>query len=152
MTLGGIPNLLYAAEPRRGGTLRVSVSRELKSLNPFKHVNLSEYMQGELMYSGLVKISKDLQPVPDVAESWESPDATTWFFKLRKGVQFQNGKELTSEDVVASIQKILQPETASPVGRTSVPSGKSGPTTSTPSGSLRNTPSPSCLSLWLIPA
>ncbi len=114
MTLGGIPNLLYAAEPRRGGTLRVSVSRELKSLNPFKHVNLSEYMQGELMYSGLVKISKDLQPVPDVAESWESPDATTWFFKLRKGVQFQNGKELTSEDVVASIQKILQPETASP--------------------------------------
>ncbi|MBR3880327.1 MAG: ABC transporter substrate-binding protein [Mailhella sp.] len=114
LAINGAPSLLYAGQPKRGGTLRVSVSRELKTLNPLRHVNLSEYMQGELMYSGLVKLSKDLQPVPDVAVKWGSPDAVNWTFELRKGVRFQNGKELTADDVVATITKILDPATASP--------------------------------------
>ena len=81
VTLCGVPGLALASAPKRGGTLRVSVSRELKSLNPYRHVNLSEYMQGELMYSGLVKLSHELKPVPDLAETWESSDATTWRFR-----------------------------------------------------------------------
>lgn len=108
------PGLLHAAEPRPGGVLRVSVSRELKTLNPLKHVNLSEYLQGEMMYSGLVKLDRGLQPIPDLAEKWESPDAKTWYFTLRKGATFQNGKDVTADDVVATIQAILSPDTASP--------------------------------------
>lgn len=114
VTLCGVPGLALASAPKRGGTLRVSVSRELKSLNPYRHVNLSEYMQGELMYSGLVKLSHELKPVPDLAETWESSDATTWRFRLRKGVRFQTGKEVTADDAVASIRKVLDAETASP--------------------------------------
>ncbi|WP_294556910.1 ABC transporter substrate-binding protein [uncultured Mailhella sp.] len=124
VTLCGVPGLALANAPKRGGTLRVSVSRELKSLNPYRHVNLSEYMQGELMYSGLVKLSHELKAVPDLAESWESSDAVTWRFRLRKGVRFQNGKEVTADDAVASIRKVLDPETASP-GRKNI-----GPITS----------------------
>ena len=37
--------------------------------------------------------------VPGLAESWKQIDATTWEFKLRKGVKFHNGDELTSQDV-----------------------------------------------------
>lgn len=37
--------------------------------------------------------------VPGLAESWEQIDATTWEFKLREGVLFHNGDELTSQDV-----------------------------------------------------
>ena len=41
---------------------------------------------------------------PSLAESWEStPDAKTWMFKLTKGVEFHNGKTVTVEDVIASI-------------------------------------------------
>ena len=42
--------------------------------------------------------------MPELAESWEpNADATEWVFKLRKGVQFSNGKEMTAADVVYSI-------------------------------------------------
>ena len=41
---------------------------------------------------------------PELAESWEaSADAATWRFKIRKGVEFHNGKTLDANDVVASI-------------------------------------------------
>ncbi|MEM1344242.1 MAG: ABC transporter substrate-binding protein [Pseudomonadota bacterium] len=43
---------------------------------------------------------------PMLAESWEaSADAKTWAFKIRKGVTFHNGREMTVEDVVASLQR-----------------------------------------------
>ena len=41
---------------------------------------------------------------PELAESWEaSPDAKEWTFKIRKGVEFHNGKTLDADDVVASV-------------------------------------------------
>jgi len=53
--------------------------------------------------------------IPDLAESWESPDNRVWTFKLRQGVQWQKGYgEFTSADVVYSYNRILDPATASP--------------------------------------
>jgi peptide/nickel transport system substrate-binding protein len=44
--------------------------------------------------------------VPSLAESWTaSDDAKVWTFKIRKGVQFHNGKELTIDDVVATLKR-----------------------------------------------
>ena len=44
--------------------------------------------------------------IPELAESWEpNADATQWVFKLRKGIQFSNGKEMTAADVVYSINQ-----------------------------------------------
>src|SRR3546814_17238760 len=46
------------------------------------------------------------EPVPALAESWSaSPDAKVWTFKIRKGVQFHNGKELTVDDVLATMKR-----------------------------------------------
>jgi len=43
---------------------------------------------------------------PWLAESWEaSKDAKKWVFKIRKGVTFSNGKELTADDVVATLHR-----------------------------------------------
>jgi len=51
-----------------------------------------------------VEIDHKSHPVPELAESWDpSPDAAQWTFKLRKGVEFHNGKTLEAEDVVFSI-------------------------------------------------
>ncbi|WP_102959450.1 ABC transporter substrate-binding protein [Mangrovicella endophytica] len=53
--------------------------------------------------------------VPDLAESWENKDNTTWTFHLRKGVQWQKGYgEFTAADVLYSYKRILDPATASP--------------------------------------
>jgi peptide/nickel transport system substrate-binding protein len=45
---------------------------------------------------------------PEVAESWSvSNDGVTWTFKIRKGIMFHSGRELTADDVVFSLQRVL---------------------------------------------
>lgn len=71
------------------------------------------------VYSSLVKRTPENEIVGDLAESWESSeDGITWTFQLKKGVKFHNGKELTSKDVKASYDRLLNKD--NPVRYTSV--------------------------------
>ena len=57
-----------------------------------------------------------------LAESWEStPDASQWIFKLRKGVEFHNGKTLDAEDVVNSFNYHRSEKSKSAVKKCSRP-------------------------------
>ena len=63
-------------------------------------------------YSTLLRVDPidktGTKPVGDLAESWTiSKDGLTYTFKLRKGVKFHDGSELTSKDVKASYDKII---------------------------------------------
>ena len=59
-------------------------------------------------YSQLVRRALDGSIEGDLAESWSvGEDGVTWTFNLRHGVKFHNGKELTSKDVVASYDRLL---------------------------------------------
>jgi peptide/nickel transport system substrate-binding protein len=58
------------------------------------------------MYECLFTYDSNLAPIPDLAESYErSSDGLTYTLKLQKGVLFHNGKELTAEDVEASLRR-----------------------------------------------
>jgi len=57
---------------------------------------------GNQLRNNLTEMSPEGKLRSELAESWESKDAKTWVFKLRKGVEFHNGKTLDAEDVVAS--------------------------------------------------
>ena len=66
----------------------------------------------ELVYAGLVQYDKDMNIVPDMAESVEiSDDHLTYTFKLRQGILFHNGQEMTSDDVKFTIERVRDPET-----------------------------------------
>ncbi|MER3399508.1 MAG: hypothetical protein C4316_13455, partial [Chloroflexota bacterium] len=52
--------------------------------------------------------------VPVLAESWKPVSDTVWEFKLRSGVKFHNGQELTAADVKFSLERVLDPKTTSP--------------------------------------
>lgn len=107
-----------AGAPRHGGTLRVSVSRIPKNLNPMRYGNQAEYMLGEMFYNNLVRLNGDLTPVPDLAESWSSNSTLTeWTFRLREGIHFHHGPALTAEDVAATFHTLLRKETLSPARR-----------------------------------
>jgi peptide/nickel transport system substrate-binding protein len=103
------------AAPRRGGTLRMSVDQAVGKLNPLQTRVNPEYLVAELLYSGLTRLSTDMTPEPDLAESWSaSPDLLTWTFTLRPNLTFHDGSACTSADVVASFEAMLDAATASP--------------------------------------
>ncbi|UCF98651.1 MAG: hypothetical protein JSV89_03725 [Spirochaetaceae bacterium] len=94
------------AESRYGGTLNIAVARTLVHLDPDKTTDGATGQVVDHMLEGLVEIDETFSPVPCLAESFEmTPDGKTYTFKLRQGVPFHNGKEMTSEDVVASMNR-----------------------------------------------
>lgn len=101
--------------PRYGGTLRVKsfegeFRSELDPASPESYIFISEHL-----YDGLVKLDKNLSPVPSLAEYWIiSADGTEYTFHLRKGVFFHHRRELTAEDVKYSLERIIDRETKSP--------------------------------------
>lgn len=66
------------------------------------------------MYNTLTEIAVDGSAIPELAERFEStPDARVWTFHLRQGVTFHNGKSLSADDVVASINHHLSKDSTS---------------------------------------
>ena len=65
------------------------------------------------IYDGLTDLDGDLNAIPALAESWTQPNPTTCVFTLRQGVKFSNGREMTADDVVGSLQRVLDPSTGS---------------------------------------
>ena len=64
------------------------------------------------MHSSIVTVDKDLNVIPNLAESFEqSADGLTYTFKLRPGVKFHNGKTMTSADVKFSFERLRDPAT-----------------------------------------
>ncbi len=95
-----------AAGPKKGGRFVAAVGHgsTTDSLDPATYENgfMADLDYG--LHGHLTEINNDGTLIPQLAESWEaSADAATWTFKLRKGVEFHNGKTLTAADVVASI-------------------------------------------------
>lgn len=104
-----------AGTPRRGGVLKVSHSNRIATLNVLQLSGPAEYLAVDMLYSGLTRMSPDMRPVPDLAESWTGDaEAKVFTFRLRPGLTFHDGTPCTSADVVATFRAILTPATASP--------------------------------------
>lgn len=84
-----------------------------KDLDPATQSNSAGSYAGHI-FSGLVRLNKDLQIEPDLAESWViSPDGKEYTFTLRQGLMFQSGKLLSAEDVRYSWERAADPATDS---------------------------------------
>ena len=71
------------------------------------------------VFSGLITIDLDLKLAPDIAESWDiSPDGTVYTFYIRPNAKFHDGRSVTAEDFVYSINRAASPLTASPTADT----------------------------------
>lgn len=104
-----------AQEPRRGGRIRVcgTSTSTADTLDPAKQSLSTDYARCNMFYNGLTAFDGALAPQPALAESWDQRDATVWTFRLRSGVTFHDGKPLTAEDVVFSLNRHKDPATAS---------------------------------------
>src|SRR3989441_5838428 len=91
---------------RKGGILRVGNLGEPPALDAhWTTASITEMLTNHI-YEGLYSLDSANRPIPMLAESHTvSKDGLTYTFKLRQGVKFHNGKEMTSEDVVASLAR-----------------------------------------------
>lgn len=97
-----------AEGPVRGGTIRIGMQggASTDTLDPGLATNQVTAMINHLWGETLVWLAPDGSPIPVLAETWSaSPDAKTWTFTIRKSVQFHDGKTLTPDDVVATIER-----------------------------------------------
>ncbi len=94
-----------ASTPKKGGTFRLAMGHgsTTDSLDPATYENGFSNGMGYALGNHLTEVKASGQLGPELAESYESSDAITWRFKIRKGVEFHNGKTLTVDDVLASI-------------------------------------------------
>jgi peptide/nickel transport system substrate-binding protein len=67
-----------------------------------------------LIFNGLVVRDAQMNLHGDLAESWEMPDELTYVFRLKRGVRFHDGRLLTSNDVKATIEYMMDPANRSP--------------------------------------
>jgi peptide/nickel transport system substrate-binding protein/oligopeptide transport system substrate-binding protein len=94
----------------------VPLGNEPASLDPARITDIYSVNVAMNLFDGLVEYDKDLNVVPAIARHWViSPDRRSYTFYLRSGVKFHNGREVTAEDFAYSLQRILNPETKSPV-------------------------------------
>lgn len=102
-------------EPVRGGALRVGVPGSAETFDPNVAFVFEAIWPCELLYSSLIRITPELVLEPELALSWEpNDDLTQWTFILREGVKWHDGSDFTSADVVATFERIQDPELASP--------------------------------------
>jgi ABC-type transport system substrate-binding protein len=105
-----------AQEAKHGGRMVLTYKDDISTLDPAIGYDWQNPSMMQAIFDGLM----DYRPgtfelVPDLAESFTVSDAgRTYTFKLRHGVKFHNGREMTAEDVRYSFERILNPATQSP--------------------------------------
>ena len=104
------------ADAKQGGSMVVSYKDDVSTLDPAIGYDWQNWSMIKSLFDGLM----DYQPgtselMPDLAESYEiTDDGLSYTFKLREGVKFHNGREMTAEDVKYSLERTINPQTQSP--------------------------------------
>ncbi len=91
-----------------GGTLVLAIDSDPGHLNPAITTSGATHTASELIYNGLVELGEDLEPLPELAESWQiEEDGAVYRFTLRDGVTWHDGEPFTSADVKFSFEEVL---------------------------------------------
>jgi peptide/nickel transport system substrate-binding protein len=105
-----------AATPKKGGRLRIAFESgsQKETLDPAKRWFMIDRNRHASIYNTLINATPKLTPEPALAESWEgNKTADEWTFKLRKGVEWHNGRSFRAEDVIYSYNRVIDPKTGS---------------------------------------
>ena len=89
--------------------LKVGYTREPSSFDPADFTSVASCLAGYDCYDTLLNFTADGTDVePALAESWEQVDDTTYTYKIREGVKFADGNELTMDDVLFSLNRVKE--------------------------------------------
>lgn len=99
-----------------GGGMTIAFKDDIATLDPAIGYDWQNWALIKSLFAGLLEYEPGTSKLRvDLAESYSvSPDGLTYTFKLRPGIKFHNGREMTAEDVRWSIERAVNPKTASP--------------------------------------
>src|SRR5689334_8697628 len=108
--------LLAIGVPARAQVLEIATDQSPVGLDPHVATAFSTTMVLSTIYEGLTAIDADLHVIPALAESWAvSPDGNSYTFHLRSNAMFHDAHALSAADVVASVARVRDPKTGSPI-------------------------------------
>ncbi len=101
---------------KNGGAITITYKDDVATLDPAIGYDWQNWSMIKSLFDGLMDYKPGTTNLrTDLAESYEiSPDGTAFTFKLRSGVKFHNGREMTADDVKYSIERVVNPKTQSP--------------------------------------
>jgi peptide/nickel transport system substrate-binding protein len=102
---------LDTATPQDGGTLVRRLSLDISTLNPITLSTRYDRYVANYLFTPVVHLDRNLQPIPGLADSWEiSDDGLTYRFFLNKNATFTDGTPVRASDVVFTLRKIADPD------------------------------------------
>jgi len=97
--------------PQEGGTLVRRLESDIVTVNPVTVSTIYDRWVVEYLFTPLVYLDQDLQPIPGLAESWDiSDDGRTYRFELNEKATFSDGTPVRASDVLFTLQKIVDPK------------------------------------------
>jgi peptide/nickel transport system substrate-binding protein len=118
---------VFCVGTARASDLRIGFSVDAATLDPAAYTYRDNETLLRLMYDGLTTHGPGMKVVGELAQSWRQTDPLTYEFTLRKGVKFHDGSELTADDVVFTLQRLMTPSAVN--GKTSPRRDLLGPLT-----------------------
>ncbi|MEO6324123.1 MAG: ABC transporter substrate-binding protein [Thermoanaerobaculia bacterium] len=91
-------------------TLVVALESGPLHFDPRVGTDQASWRVHDVVYNGLLKKGDAGTYLPDLAESFESPDGVVWNFHLREGVRFQDGRPFGAKDVLFTYRSLLSPD------------------------------------------
>ena len=106
-------------EQRYGGTAVVAGFGDLQSMLALvTSDNTSISIQREMLFMPLIKFNEKIEPIPWLAESWDTvrvaPDSLDLTFRVRRDVKWHDGQPVTAKDVLFTFERAIDPRTAYP--------------------------------------
>ena len=100
------------SKPQDGGTLVRRLNLDISTLNPLVLASRYDRYVANYLFTPVVYLDRNLQPIPALADSWDiSDDGLTYRFQLNKKATFSDGRPVLASDVVFTLRKIADPKT-----------------------------------------
>ena len=100
-----------AAQPTRGGTLRITMPYNPAAIDPMTGRNLPDFNTLYAIYDALIDFDPDtLELKPGLAKSWNFPDPTTLVLDLNEGIEFHDGTPFNAEAVKFNLDRFINDE------------------------------------------
>jgi len=115
MLISRVNSIFLVEVPEKGGEVTEGIVGVPTLVNPVIAISDADKDLSMLVYSGLMRKTPEGEFITDLAESYEiSPDGTSYTFIIKKDAKFHDGKHVTSDDVIFTIEKIKDPIIKSP--------------------------------------